>query len=341
VSENISTPAPLKRRTAWVALGLPALIVLALKEKRTVVGVDSVTVVAGVVVVAVGAVEVVNGAEGQELAAWQPERWAEAPGGTMPTNKEPIAPSAVPTAIRPSSTRIRQAEGRSSHQRRQGQSAQAATRAHSSGPWVVDSVVRELPAQVAADLVAPGNGQAIQLQVNGIPYGINNAGEIVGWAIGATPNVVGSDQFGFLVRNGQVIDLNTWSPPGWQITSAWEINENSEITGLGLFNGVAHGILLTPTDVQQAFVPDIRIPELYARILFGVTKDGGGLVFVGKHPVPIDPWGPLWGRLVRSHPDAIRALAIVGVAAGFDDPRTRADLQQAAPAVLQKATAGL
>jgi probable HAF family extracellular repeat protein len=183
------------------------------------------------------------------------------------------------------------------------------------------------------------NGQAIQLQVNGIPYGINNAGEIVGWAIGATPNVVGPDQFGFLVRNGQVIDLNTWSPPGWRISSAWEINENSEITGLGLLNGMAHGILLTPTDLQQAFVPDIRIPELYARILFGVTKDGGGLVFVGKHPVPIDPWGPLWSRLVRSHPDAIRALAIVGVAAGLDDPRTRANIQQAALAVLQRATA--
>jgi len=45
-SGNISAPAPLTRRTALLALALTALVALVLKEKRTVVDVDSVTVVA-------------------------------------------------------------------------------------------------------------------------------------------------------------------------------------------------------------------------------------------------------------------------------------------------------
>jgi probable HAF family extracellular repeat protein len=185
------------------------------------------------------------------------------------------------------------------------------------------------------------NGQATQLQVNGIPYAINDAGEIVGWGIGKTPNVVGPDQFGFLIRNGQLIDLNTWAPPGWQITVAYDINENSQISALMITGNESRGILLTPTEQQPFSAPELHAPELYARILFGVTKDGGGLALVGKHPTPIDPWGPVWSRLAQEHPDALRALALAATASGLTDRRTRADIEKIALAVLQRATQAL
>lgn len=56
-----------------------------------------------------------------------------------------------------------------------------------------------------------------------------------------------------------------------------------------------------------------------ATVLFGVIQDGGGVVFVGGKPIPIDPWGPLrqslWGVLSNPYesPAAMRDV-LVGIA---------------------------
>lgn len=45
-------------------------------------------------------------------------------------------------------------------------------------------------------------------------------------------------------------------------------------------------------------ISDLAVLE--ATILFGVIQDGGGKVLIGGKPVPIGPWGPLLGDLLRA-----------------------------------------
>jgi probable HAF family extracellular repeat protein len=183
------------------------------------------------------------------------------------------------------------------------------------------------------------NGQTTELQFNGIPYAINNHGEIAAWAIGATPDVVGPSEFACRIVDGQVENLNDYvTGTGWDLTVAYDINDEGEIVGVGEYNGQGHGFLLTPDTAQHMHLGSPKLAEIYAKILFGVTKDGGGVVLIGGHPVPIDPWGPFWSSFSRSHPDAVTALAIAGTAAQLGDASARTAIQQEALGVIAKAT---
>ena len=185
------------------------------------------------------------------------------------------------------------------------------------------------------------NGQTTELQFNGIPYAINNQGEIVGWAIGATPDVVGPSEFACRIVDGQVENLNehvTGGGGGWDLAAAYDINDDGEIVGIGQHGGASHGFLLTPDTTPHIHLGSPKIAEMYAKILFGVTKDGGGLARVGGHPVPIDPWGPFWSRFSRSHPDAVTALAIAGAAAQLRDASARTAIQREALGVIARTT---
>jgi probable HAF family extracellular repeat protein len=131
-------------------------------------------------------------------------------------------------------------------------------------------------------------GQVHYLNYSGLAYSINDAGQIVG-SLGSFGAWTWTKQTG-------VQDLNTLIPSnsGWELTGANGINQQGEIAGIGIYQGHAHGYLLV--DPNKPGLPNqLNIDEeAYIMILFGVTKDGGGLgITPGGKPKPIDPWGPL------------------------------------------------
>jgi probable HAF family extracellular repeat protein len=73
-------------------------------------------------------------------------------------------------------------------------------------------------------------------------YGINNLGNVVGYSW------TGSGQMdGFLEEGGIMYDINSLlvDAPGWQITQLYGINDNNQLVGVGILNGIAHAVLLT------------------------------------------------------------------------------------------------
>ena len=125
------------------------------------------------------------------------------------------------------------------------------------------------------------------IPVNGLPTAVNDNDLVVG-------NAMRSDltSFAFLYDHGIPYDLNTlMSPPSpLQIVLAWDINNDGAISADGLdsdFN--AHALLLKPAKTVNYVPPSIL--GLVASIVFGVTQDGGGVIYIGGGPVPIDPWG--------------------------------------------------
>ena len=71
--------------------------------------------------------------------------------------------------------------------------------------------------------------------------GINNSQQIVGYSTIADS----STQHAFLWENGDLIDLNSLVDPalGWELTSAFKINNNGDIIGVGTYNGVQQGFI--------------------------------------------------------------------------------------------------
>ncbi len=76
-------------------------------------------------------------------------------------------------------------------------------------------------------------------------YGINDAGEVVGW------DVMSSGPYhAFLWSGGVMTDLNALLSPsssGWVLEEANGINDHGQIAGFGTINGQIHGFLATPT----------------------------------------------------------------------------------------------
>ncbi|TWW10826.1 peptidase S8 [Planctomyces bekefii] len=79
--------------------------------------------------------------------------------------------------------------------------------------------------------------------------------------------------------------------------------------------------------------------KLMARILFGVTADGGGLIWVpGRGPVPIDPWGPLQIEDVTPEVrNALAAMAVYEMATLNEDSSSASSMQKAALSSLRSA----
>jgi probable HAF family extracellular repeat protein len=71
--------------------------------------------------------------------------------------------------------------------------------------------------------------------------GINDSQQIVGYSTLAD----GSTQHAFLWEDDQLIDLNSLVDPesGWELTSAFEINNSGDIIGVGTYNGVQQGFI--------------------------------------------------------------------------------------------------
>jgi probable HAF family extracellular repeat protein len=86
---------------------------------------------------------------------------------------------------------------------------------------------------------------------------INDAGTIVG----SSSN--GGQGNATLWTGNQIINLNTLLPAnsGWDLTEADDINNQGQIVGLGTFDGVQSGFLLSPDTLIAATVNQIALPE--------------------------------------------------------------------------------
>lgn len=81
--------------------------------------------------------------------------------------------------------------------------------------------------------------------MNSQAFGINNNGQVVGYAIMANA------QHAFLYSGGSLLDLNNLLSPGsgWTLSDARGINDLGQIVGYGYINGQPHAYFMTPTTV--------------------------------------------------------------------------------------------
>lgn len=101
------------------------------------------------------------------------------------------------------------------------------------------------------------DGQIIELgtlpgyEAASIGFGLNTAGQVVGRSEAtAESEDAPPPSHGFLWENGVMTDLNDLIPPdgGVEITGAGGIEEDGRIGAIATVDGVAHAILLTPTN---------------------------------------------------------------------------------------------
>jgi uncharacterized membrane protein len=134
------------------------------------------------------------------------------------------------------------------------------------------------------------DGNIESIPFNATPQAINNADLVVG-------DIMPEDwqEYGFLYHNGQVADLNALTAglfrPGARIIGAKDVNDRGHILISVMWKYLGFAFLLVPEAITVKDVPNLMV-----KVLFGVTQDGGGLVLLGKTPVPIDPWGALTAK---------------------------------------------
>ena len=108
-------------------------------------------------------------------------------------------------------------------------------------------------------------------------------------------------------------------------------DDNTICTGLRI---VGDTVTEIPTLFPCRTSPPRHWGELVARILFGVTHDGGGAVWTpGRGPMPVDPWGPLTG----AERDILTTLALATLAGQVEDEGIRGTLRMEALEGLLKA----
>jgi probable HAF family extracellular repeat protein len=100
------------------------------------------------------------------------------------------------------------------------------------------------------------------LQGESSAFGINGAGQVVGWS-----GTVNNDH-AFLYQDGNMIDLNSLIPPdsGWVFAIAQDINDKGQLVGWGYKTNVGkRAFLLTPVSTDTT--PPKTAPS-------GTTADG-------------------------------------------------------------------
>jgi probable HAF family extracellular repeat protein len=116
-----------------------------------------------------------------------------------------------------------------------------------------------------------------------IATGINDQGQVVGWA--TNPGSSGNDMAGFLYKNGVMTNLNSLIDPksGWTILAAESINDLGQILATGYnpsllgVNGSGEGyVLLTPSDLAAPGDPAYVtiVPEPSSLAVFGMIAAG-------------------------------------------------------------------
>ena len=81
-----------------------------------------------------------------------------------------------------------------------------------------------------------------------VAFDINTSDAIVGTADLAATDSHGSLSHAFIDHGSSMVDLNTKLAvnSGWDVTTAYGINDSGQIVGEGLINGVMHAFLMTP-----------------------------------------------------------------------------------------------
>lgn len=84
---------------------------------------------------------------------------------------------------------------------------------------------------------------ALRGDVSSYGYDVNS----VGWVVGVSEGPV-ETQRAFLYADGKLYDLNDLLPrhSGWELASAYGVNERGQITGVGFLDGALRAFLLTP-----------------------------------------------------------------------------------------------
>jgi len=93
-------------------------------------------------------------------------------------------------------------------------------------------------------------------------FSINNLGQIVGEADDAQ-----GGYRAFLYEDDTLIDLNSLIDPqnGWYLQDAEDINDQGQITGIGVINGTPHAFLLTP-------IPEPATAGLFLLTILGLRR---------------------------------------------------------------------
>jgi len=88
------------------------------------------------------------------------------------------------------------------------------------------------------------------------PTSINDIGQIVGIEGPGVGNA-------FLYSDGSFYNLNDLIPSdsGWVLQSAYSINDSGQIVGMGLYDGVREGFVLTQTPYTPPYFPIVPTPE--------------------------------------------------------------------------------
>jgi uncharacterized membrane protein len=115
---------------------------------------------------------------------------------------------------------------------------------------------------------------------NSVAVGINNAGQVIGYATNTRPylsHLASRDPLGiaepFLYQNGVMTNLNDALPPnsGWLLQSALAINDLGQIVGVGTHDGQTEGYVLVIDPVPEP-----------APLLLFATVAGGWLIRRGR-----------------------------------------------------------
>ncbi len=111
-----------------------------------------------------------------------------------------------------------------------------------------------------ADLGTLGGGSSYA-------YGVNSSGEVVGYSW-----LADGDQHAFLdtgldtgITGGTMLDLNSLIPAnsGWELLTAYGINDSGQITGEGLYNGQLSAFLLTDPPAGPAGIGAVPEPNMF------------------------------------------------------------------------------
>ena len=117
-------------------------------------------------------------------------------------------------------------------------------------------------------------------------YDINESDQVVGFSqVVVTNSSANAPQsiHAFIWENGQMTDLNDLiQPSAWLLTKALAINDNGDIVGIGLKNGVEHGFVLNVANTNPPVpVNQIPVAKASADVTSGSTPlkvnfDGSG-----------------------------------------------------------------
>jgi probable HAF family extracellular repeat protein len=110
-----------------------------------------------------------------------------------------------------------------------------------------------------ADLGTLGGGSSYA-------YGVNESGEVVGYSW-----LADGDQHAFLDTGGTMLDLNSLIPAnsGWELLTAYGINDAGQITGEGLYDGQLCAFLLTDPPAGPADIGAVPEPQMF--LIIGVA----------------------------------------------------------------------